>query len=445
MCSRSKVDPAVLERRQDGLDSRGNVPANARAESAWAAETFKKMDGPTTELLAGDILKLYAKADQIQGGVDKMFVKKFKKGVNEIFGSDHSRKPSPEQLSTLMFGGAYGFKDATDAINRQQKEAAAAESKTSGNADLYTKGRSGPEFANEKGRLAGPKRKNSFSNVDAGITDRVNRDDETRDFFATKVVHAKGTLQGDESSDIYKKYADAEAPFIGGASGTMQGLILGMEMEKPKADLTEAELKAREKLIGLHMAALINGGHHSASECLIAAKKYGYFGHVTDPIGDNGDYTNAMKGLGDRLTAVGLPTDLTAKVTAVGDPWRKAIGRLKIDLRRLQDEIGAEYTRRDRAPGPLIVEFRTKVRAPLLASMSVNLAKILDGLPATKGDKNARDTVLTNARNEIDALRTKLKDARVVEVEGNPFLPLSIRVPLTGALDLISKEIVGAA
>lgn len=398
------------------------------------------MDEKTTEQLAASILDLYKKADIITDTFNKHCVKKFKKGVIEIFGDDQTRKPSAEQLSTLMLDVKYGFKDATDAINREQKNE---------DPKLYKTGRSGEVFQEEKGRRGGRKRKNSFSNFDAGITDRVNRDDTTRDFFATKTEHAKGLLEGDEGGKIndenrkiYQQFQDADAPFIGGASGTMQGLIMGMEMKKKKSDLDEDELEQREKLIGVYMATLINGGHHSASECLIAAQKYEYFKDVTDPLKN---YTTAMRQLGDRLSDVGLPTDLTAKVTAVGDPWRSKVKQLITQMDTLQNQISRAYADRGLDAAPLIDEFKKTVRKPAIDLFGMDLADTLDGLPATKDDATARGKLLATARGQIGTLKANLKDDLVDELENNPFKPLTLKAPLGGVLDMLLNSVVGPA
>lgn len=438
MCEHSKSHAKVLERRQNGLDSRGNVPAHMRAESEWAVRTLKTLDAPTAKLVSDDLLNLHQKAQATTGKVNRICVAKFDTGCKEIFGANLDRQPSPEQIGALILEGKYDFKSATDAINRDQKNADAV---------LYKAGRSGYEFEGEKGRKAGRTRRDSFSNTNAGITDRLNTDDEARDFFSTKTVHAKGMLEGDTDAEAYKKFQNQGAPFIGGASGTIQGLVMGLELQL-KATPEQGDVQAkqqskaqREKLIGVYTTALVAGGHHSVSECLIAAQKYGYFEGVTHPLDD---YAKSMQELSAHLTRVGLPTDLSPKDAAVGDPWRKARGRVKTDLDNLRSAMAAEYRSRKLETSSLEKAFDDNVRKPVMDLLPDALAKTLDGVPTTTTG-TARQQAIDAARQQITTLKGSLANALIANVEENPFKKLSLSGPLASTLDTISKELVGPA
>lgn len=297
--------------------------------------------------------------------------------------------------------------------------------------------------------MPGRKRKGSLSNPDAGITDRVYRDAATRDFFATNVAHAKGTLEGKPDSDVYQSFLDQGAPFIGGASGTMHGLVVGIELDKQKridageeVDGDPEEKRKRETLIGVYMATLVAGGHHSVSECLIAAKGYGYFDDITHPLYD---YPRAMDELGIRLQQLGLAGKLKAEAPiGPGDPWREAFEQTWKSFLTLQEAISAAYRRRELDPGPLIRDFRNSVGERIKALFPDDLANKLDEMAAEQDD-DARGQRVNEARDMIKQLQANLKDGLLRDLDTNPFNPLNIRETMSGTLERLSKGVVGKA
>lgn len=179
--------------------------------------------------------------------------------------------------------------------------------------DVYTRGQEsrkqkifaerGREQIRKKDQLA---RQDSMKNTNAGIVVSEWVDDELKDFFPEELDHAKNQYRRLGTNETDEDFKSAGVPFISGASGTIQAMILLMEdtlsckyprgivpcgpklekksmLEKAKRVYTcniphvNPDRHAREALIGLMTAVLIAAGHHSLGECLVAAKALGYF------------------------------------------------------------------------------------------------------------------------------------------------------------------------
>eukprot|EP00941_MAST-03F_sp_MAST-3F-sp1_P000002 g2.t1 len=109
---------------------------------------------------------------------------------------------------------------------------------------------------------------------------------ELTTFFNCELLHG-GKSMNARQTHVHGKPTFAHLlqsngfPFIGGASGSIEFLILAMEeyFEATRKRLIEDET-AREILIGWNIALLIAGGNHSLGECLDVAQEMGYFNDI---------------------------------------------------------------------------------------------------------------------------------------------------------------------
>ncbi|WP_100915610.1 hypothetical protein [Pseudoalteromonas spongiae] len=136
----------------------------------------------------------------------------------------------------------------------------------------------------------------SVKDKNAGISAQEHRRESQENVFAKSIFHAKGklTAQDVDASNTVKAFRENGAPFIGGVSGSLLSEILDIEFAadgtEPKvADsdgISADELAKRELLLGVKSMELIALGHHSLSECLLAAQALGYFQHIESPLKD---------------------------------------------------------------------------------------------------------------------------------------------------------------
>lgn len=440
MCKKSKAEAKVLKDRTKGLDSRGNVAVNTQAESSWATETLKDLatNQEAMALLKADLKRVY------DGTKDKDLVTtksagKFHKGYERFFGKKGGGKkgadlppeatPQPQDFVNLMLETQYDFKEAVDALNRNQKSEDVA---------LWKSCRTREEFA-DRGRIQGRERRNSFVGPHAGITDHAFRQEETENFFTREVVHAKGTFEGDPKSKTYQRFVEQGAPFIGGVSGTMQGLAMAWEKDKPLAkiaddDEREEEIEKREKMAGVYMATLLAGGHHSASEMLFSAQSYGLFKDVPDPLKN---YPAAMQALGERFEELGLPGGLSPKA---GATWRAALAKMMAEVKKVGAVVADTYKDEDYGPD-VEEEFESEVEQKLEDLFGDELADKLDEIATLTGDdeKEERFEVVGKAKGLIAEARHKLDLKLIQGLDENPFVPVSIRKTIEGALDQVSS------
>ncbi len=388
--------------------------------------TLSGLNAESAKLLSKDLKRVHDDTKD-SDMITKKCAGKFNTGYDKFFGTDGSKTPSPSDLVGLMLEGEYDFKEAVDGLNRNQK----GMDKT-----LYNQCREKKEFT-DRGRKQGRERRNSFSNPHAGITDHVFRQEGTENFFEKDVVHAKGTFEGDPKSDTYKKFAEQGAPFIGGVSGTMQGLVMAWELEKPLKDVPkdkQDEVRAeREKLIGIYMATLLAGGHHSASELLFSAQSYGYFDKVADPLTN---YPKAMKELGVRFIELGLPGGMSPKA---GTIWLAARTEVSGSLLKLASEITATYKNEAYAI-TVDGQYKTEIQDKTEALFGDDLARKLDDIVAEVDDKVKRKKLTDEAGTMIETYRKTLTDEDLIRaLDENPFVALSIRKTISGALDQVAS------
>ena len=428
MCKKSQAEATILRDRTKGLDARGNVGVNTQAESSWAVTTLAGLDNDALDLLDADLRRIYA-ATQNRGPNVKAKASKFHKGFEKFYGKDGSGQPSAQDLVGLMLEKEYDWKSAVDYL---------ASSDGKANKALREQCRGKREFDEDRGRIQGRTRQNSFVNPHAGITDRTFRQEETENIFGKEVVHAKGFFEGDPKSATYQKFAKQGAPFIAGVSGTMQGLAMSWEIGKPLGSIKDqqqqdTERAKREKTAGIYMATLLAGGHHSASELLFSAKSYGLFPDVTDPLTN---YPQAMQELGARFKQLGLPGDLSPKA---GGTWRDARQAVADSLAELQGEITDVY-KTEAYANTLGQAFTANVVNKLATLFTNDLADKLDVIAAlvSDADKPKREKAIKEAAVMIKQARKQLDANLVTGLDENPFRPMAIRKTLSAALDQVA-------
>jgi hypothetical protein len=270
-----------LKKEQQKLDVRGNDVEATQHESSWAVNLANNLSKENKALLQG-----HARSIAEMAGDEDLRLALVNLPENS----------SGAELVEILVGNQVNFKGAVDQVGGQIGH---------DNPGLKNRARK-QRFFERRGRRVMEddemQRRQSFSDPHGGITDSLHRTPSTRDIFSQPVGHAKGFIRGvapdDPEYETYKEFQDSGAPFIGGASGTMQFLSMMLETEEPPRGLDE-----REKLLALHMAVLLTGGHHSMSECLLAVKCYGYFKDVPDPLEN---YDGAMAALDNRFAELGL-------------------------------------------------------------------------------------------------------------------------------------------
>jgi hypothetical protein len=427
MCKKSQAEATILRDRTRGLDARGNVGVNTQAESNWAVATLSGLDNDALDLLDNDLKRIYA-ATHNRGDNIKAKASKFHKGFERFYGKDGSGQPSAQDLVGLMLENEYDWKSAVDYLAGSDGKA---------NKALQDQCRKKPEF-DDRGRIQGRTRQNSFVNPHAGITDRMFREEGTENIFGKEVVHAKGFFEGDPKSATYQKFAKQGAPFIAGVSGTMQGLAMSWEIAKPLNSIKDqqqqdAERSKREKTAGIYMATLLAGGHHSASELLFSAKSYGLFPDVADPLTN---YPQAMQELGTRFKQLGLPGDLSPKP---GGTWRSARKAVADSLAELRTEITDVY-KTEAYANALGQAFMANVVNKLAAVFTNDLADKLDNIAdfVSDADKPKREKAMKEAGVMIKQARKQLDANLVTGLDENPFRPMTVRKTLSAALDQVA-------
>lgn len=134
-------------------------------------------------------------------------------------------------------------------------------------------------------------REDSTHNTDAGIASQNFIPEEAREFFDVTVGHyGKNYNVRNDDEHAANLFASLGAPFVAGASGSIQYMALAMEDDcrgKCERGLVPCELHdLREALLGIMTAALVAGGQHSLTECLAVAQAMGYFEDVPDVLED---------------------------------------------------------------------------------------------------------------------------------------------------------------
>jgi len=442
MCKKTKQESKVFADRTQGLDSRGNRAMATQAESEWANETLKSLrdNDEAMTLLTDELQRIYDDTKNVKGIVDKRCVAKFQKGFEDYFGKYDDKEgqmrrtaapkaqPKPEDMVNLMLEERYDFKEAVDTLARVAR-------KTDDGQQLYAKGRGKVEEFKERGRTQGRKRKASFIGPQAGITDRNFRPEDLDNFFSRDVPHYKAVWEGDPDSATYQKFVDQGAPFIGGVSGTIQGIAMGMELEKKLDDIDDddqrdEEIARREQTVAFHMATLVAGGHHSVPEMLFAAQQHGLFTDIGNPL-DN--YPKAMQQLEKKLVKYGLPGGLTP---AGGKAWLAALDNAQDDI----DKVGAEIIKLFPDQKNIHTAFNKKFVNGFVKLFPRDLAGTLDKIVSLVDDPQTRSTEMASARTLIaDARKSLTEHPIVLALDINPFISIGFHNTLERALEQISS------
>lgn len=118
--------------------------------------------------------------------------------------------------------------------------------------------------------------------------------EEANDFFTETVIHGGKSGNIRNGSDTATRFQSAGAPFIAGVSGSVALSVLMIAETTPKIGFQSKSVKEQEDFLLVTMALLVTQGHHSFSEGLLAAKTYGYFKDIPDPIESTTSYRKAI-------------------------------------------------------------------------------------------------------------------------------------------------------
>ncbi len=299
MCKHSTKTIDKLAERQRGMDARGNDPMATQRESSWATDLVK---APPVQVLGDTLDYLAALPDTMtkpngKGGVESVKIKGMsvlKGGLAQLRPNNATAPTGPEFAEFFSDKSKSEFKWVVDNVGevleaRQPK--------------LHAKARDN-SFFKDRGRSPPPReRRNSINNRHAGITTGADRTPDTVDAYAAPVFHAKGQFRLELDSQTVKEFQKSGAPYVAGASGTMQYIALSMEDTSPVDKAKPDERAKRERVLAMLSAQHVAQGHHSMAECLVAVKPYGYFKDIPDPLTD---YDGAMKALDERLKDLGF-------------------------------------------------------------------------------------------------------------------------------------------
>ncbi len=317
MCKHSKDGVDTLAKRQRGLDARGNDPLATKRESSWATDFIKD---PPGKALKSTISYLKGFPETGVTDTEKARMAHFKQGLTGL-----GDQPTGMQFANFFADGQNTqFKEVIDDISGPIGKS---------HNELDLQGRNQPFFV-DRGRM-GPQRmrRQSMDSRHVGITTSNDRTADTKDQYQGAYFHAQTQFRGKMDSDTVKKFQKSGAPFIGGASGTIHAVAVEMEVrgKVPVAELDPAEIQERERVLAMLSVQHVAAGHHSMSECLVAAQTYGYFKDVPDPLTN---YDSAMQGLEQHLQGLGLGRGGMAPLSRASETQDKGKSEVKHDDRR---------------------------------------------------------------------------------------------------------------
>lgn len=218
------------------------------------------------------------------------------------------RNTHPTTLLAALFEG-HGFKNGFDASNNcvygmdcYINSRLQADSIPKGKGPDGSKARMnqrsaalrGKQFFQERGREDLEDeyiRQNSLKNRHAGIAALEFMPPEAMGFWPVKITHGgKSYYTRDDHQYGAKLLRHLRAPYAGGASGSIEYMVLSMEdtgckhCKEGLIPLVSGDNPSviREALLGLMTAILIAAGQHSLAECLLVAQAMGYFTGVED-------------------------------------------------------------------------------------------------------------------------------------------------------------------
>lgn len=295
MCKHSTESVDKLSKRQHGLDARGNDPMATQRESKWAAEFIQHPPGDSLNVTIAYFNSL---PDDACDNRKVRGMPELKQKLNQL-----GNNPQPMQFARIFADRNTDIKGIIDQIANPLADA---------RPDLEDKARNLPYFQDrggpnsKRGRNKGGlprERRASMDSPHVGITTTQDLTPDTSNVYGANVFHAKGMLRAQLDDETVKEFRKSGAPFIGGASGTMQQFAMQMESVKPIDQLTKQELQEREKVLAMLAVQHVAAGHHSMAECLLGAKPYGYFKDVPDPLKD---YDGAMAAFEKHLEKLGM-------------------------------------------------------------------------------------------------------------------------------------------
>lgn len=292
MCKTSTTTHDLLADKQVRLDARGNDKDATRRESQFVKDLFGKLDGSGKKLLADHFAHL----------ADKPGGRSFKVVLEQEYGS-FARNPMKmvEMMSAKEGVRGSPFKSMLD--NQVNALKYGEPYKT-----MHKKCREMPFFS-PRGRADKGRTRLARTGRDQGI--QTSDKGTLSDGFTVALTHAQDQVV-QVRDETRQKFQESGAPFIAGASGTIEYLCLSLEEDKPRKSLSKGELKEREKLLSIYMATMVLSGHHSLSECLLSAQAMGYFAGVPDPLKD---YDGAMKAFQAYTKKLDLDSDVPLSKT----------------------------------------------------------------------------------------------------------------------------------
>jgi len=319
---------------KDGeVDHRGNVIAGAVAETLWAVRVLKAGTQPNKQLppWAGRWATGSTNMDLLWAWIQAM-QENDKSGIPFRLNPPMDKEAKKRNTQPEMFIGAifvgHNFKNGVDRnkkpvygmdyyINSRLENRKVKVARPDGAEDVmlnaYAHVRS-HFFFEERGRADVPDqfiRKDSFRNNHAGIASLAHMPDEAKEFFGDLTLyHAKSANARADDQAGARTAKELGAPFIGGASGSIEYMVHSMEdtcLSKCRGGLVPCEggCQVREALLGIMAAALIAGGQHSLLECLEVMQAMGYFTNVA-PVATGGDYLKSVHQFEEYLGTLGV-------------------------------------------------------------------------------------------------------------------------------------------
>jgi len=286
MCKHSKEKVNTLAKRQRGLDARGNDPLATRRESSWAAEFIRNPPGDSLDLTLDYLKNLPVKV----GNKNIIGTAGFKQKLDLL-----GENPDGLAFADFFANPQSGFKGLMDEIGNPMAD---------NFPELHNQAREQPFFKKRGRNEQTPRfRRQSMDSRHVGISTSMDRTSDTEDLYQNDYFHAKGQFRPRMGDETVKQFQKSGAPFIAGASGTMQYVAMQMETVKSFDELEPEELQDREKVLTMLSVQHVAAGHHSMSECLLGVKSYGYFKDIPDPLID---YDGAMKAFEKHLGSLGL-------------------------------------------------------------------------------------------------------------------------------------------
>lgn len=313
--------PRVQKSQAPLLDARQNVPVATVRESCWALKVWKKLTIAHEEEFLEHLAFLTETARQNEGaiGIHRSTLEPTTLAAIEIgfkaatdldeWIEEWQENPSRTsmQLCELLLVSEvrgeeeFDFKALIDGLQNYIFA-------TDPNCDRSARQRA---FFTDRGRLTVERNKRRFGsdrNRHAGIADSDNRPPRLDNVFAQPLRHFKGYTARDPRSAIAQAFKRSGTPYIGGASGTIDGLLMLTNRAWPltglDAETKKARIRHHERLICLYSASLISCGHHSLMECLLPAQAYGYFKRMPDPLSEG--YAKTIDYLTAHLKRIGI-------------------------------------------------------------------------------------------------------------------------------------------